>query len=276
MQVELFHAEPGSNSLKVLQAIHEKGVPFVSHYVDLRKFEQHDPEYLKVNPAGQVPALLHEGRVLTESTVINEYIDAVFEGPPLRPADEYLRGQMRIWTKFVDEVFRPSLSYLAWHRLIPGLAASLPPGAFEEKLARIPLREKRDKWRLAATGGFGAHEIEAWQYQLGDSIGRLEKGARRARLAGRRRLQPGRHRDVRDGQRQPRAATPIWSTRPSRRGRWPGSRGCARGPGVAAALAMPNHAPPDWGGAGQGTRGPAEGPQREHDHGKREGRHRPS
>src|SRR5512139_1602116 len=47
-EVELFHAEPGSNSLKVLQALKEKGVPFVSRYVNLRKFEQHDPEFLKV------------------------------------------------------------------------------------------------------------------------------------------------------------------------------------------------------------------------------------
>jgi len=173
-QVELFHAEPASNSLKVLQAIKEKGVPFVSHYVDLRNFQQHDPEYLKVNPAGQVPALLHEGRVLTESTVINEYIDTVFDGPPLRPADPYLRGQMRIWTKYVDEVFRPALSFLAWHKLIPGLAAALPPGEFEKRLEKIPLKEKRDKWALAASGGFTDREIETWNYQLADTVRRLE------------------------------------------------------------------------------------------------------
>ena len=81
MSVDLYHAEPGSNSLKTLQAIHEKGVSFNSHYINLSKFEQHDPEYLKINPDGQVPALVHDGRLLTESTIINEYLDDAFEGP---------------------------------------------------------------------------------------------------------------------------------------------------------------------------------------------------
>ncbi|MGE5722941.1 MAG: glutathione S-transferase family protein, partial [Sphingomonadales bacterium] len=111
-----------------------------------------------------------------ESTVINEYIDQVFEGPPLRPEDPYLLARMRIWTKFVDEVFRPALSHLAWHRLIPGMVAALPPGEFERRLEKIPLKEKRDKWALAASGGFTGREIETWRDQLEDSIRRLEAG----------------------------------------------------------------------------------------------------
>jgi glutathione S-transferase len=153
-------------------------VSFVSRYVNLRRFEQHDPEFLKVNPAGQVPVLVHDGRVLTESTVINEYIDRVFDGPPLRPADAYNEAQMRIWTKFVDEVFRPSLSYLAWHRVIPALADALPEREFEKRLERIPLREKREKWSLAASGGFTERELETWRHQLKDSVDRLERGLR--------------------------------------------------------------------------------------------------
>jgi len=172
--LELYHAEPASNSLKVLQAIHEKGVPFVSHYVDLRRFEQHDPEFLKINPAGQVPVLVHDRRVLTESTVINEYIDTAFEGPPLRPADPFDQALMRIWTKYVDEVFRPALSFLAWHRVIPALAHALPPGEFERRLERIPLKDKRDKWALAARGGFTERELETWRRQLDETIDRLE------------------------------------------------------------------------------------------------------
>jgi len=177
MTVELYHAEPGSNSLKVLQALHEKQVPFVSHYINLQKFEQHDPAYLAINPAGQVPALVHDGRVLVESTIINEYIDEVFDGLALRPADPFLVGQMRIWTKYVDEVFRPALSFLAWHRVIPKLAADLPPGEFEQRLAAIPLKEKRDKWALAASGGFTERELEGWRYQMEDTVNRLERSA---------------------------------------------------------------------------------------------------
>jgi glutathione S-transferase len=240
-EVELYHAEPGSNSLKVLQAIHEKGVPFESRYVDLTAFEQHSPGYLKINPAGQVPTLVHKGRVLTESTVINEYIDRAFDGPALRPEDPYERAQMRIWTKYVDEVFRPALSFLAWDRLIPGLAKSLPEGEFERRLERIPLRDKRDKWRLAAAGGFTDRERETWRHQLEDTAERVERAleghdwlaADRFTLAdiavfAMAVSMPKSHPDLWNPKRTPNAV--AWLERMRAR------------PGVAAALAMPNKA----------------------------------
>jgi glutathione S-transferase len=174
MDVALYHAEPASNSLKVLAALHEKGVAFTSHRLILGKFEQHDPAYLAVNPAGQVPTLVHDGRALTESTVINEYIDAAFDGPALRPHDPFGQAQMRIWTKFVDEVFRPALSFLAWDRLIPGMVSKLPPGTFEARLARIPRKEKRDKWARAARGEFTDHERESWRDGISEAADRTE------------------------------------------------------------------------------------------------------
>ncbi|MCW2411680.1 MULTISPECIES: glutathione S-transferase family protein [unclassified Sphingobium] len=240
MTVDLYHGEPASNSLKVLQAIHEKGVPFTSHYINLMKFEQHAPAYVAINPAGQVPTLVHDGRVLTESTVINEYIDDAFDGPPLKPADPYLQGQMRIWTKYVDEVFRPSLSFLAWHRVIPGMAKALPEGEFEARLKRIPLKEKRDKWELAAKGGFSERELEGWRANLEDVTDRVE-GA----LAGHDWLVGGMF-TLADiavfamAISMPRSYPDLWNeTRTPQAMAWM-ARMKAR-PGVAAALAMPDH-----------------------------------
>ena len=82
--LELYHCDPNANSGKPMMALHEKGVPFVSHYVDLPNFGAHDPEFLKINPEGKAPVLIHDGRVITESTQMCEYIDEAFEGPPLR------------------------------------------------------------------------------------------------------------------------------------------------------------------------------------------------
>lgn len=175
-ELTLYHGGPASNGLKALLALYEKGVDFEPRFLDLRKFEQHDPEYLKVNPAGQVPALLHGNRILTESTVIAEYVDAVFEGPALRPADEWGRAQMRIWTKYVDEVFRPALSFLAWHAMMPGLRAQMGEDIFEERLKHIPLAEKRDKWELAAKGSFTEREVSTWQRSLEEVTERIENG----------------------------------------------------------------------------------------------------
>jgi len=183
--LELYHAEPAANSLKSLIAIKEKGVPFTSHFVNLHEFEQHEPWFVKINANGQVPALVHDGKVITESTVINEYLDEAFEGPPLRPADLYSRARMRIWTKFVDEYFCPALSFIAWHHMIHNITDKLTPEEFEAKIARIPLKEQQDKWRTAARQGYSKQQLEDWSRQVRTSIERMEKQlAETAWLAG--------------------------------------------------------------------------------------------
>jgi len=173
--LDLYHAEPAANSLKTLIAIKEKGVEFNSHFINLHEFEQHEPWYVKINPNGQVPALVHEGKVITESTVINEYIDEVFDGPPLRPADYYWRAQMRIWTKFVDEYFMPALSYIAWHHMMKNITDKLSPEEFEAKVARIPLKEQQDKWRASSKQAYTREQLDNWARQVRTSIEKMEK-----------------------------------------------------------------------------------------------------
>ena len=173
--LDLYHAEPAANSLKVLLAIKEKGVPFTSHFVNLHEFQQHEPWFVKINPNGQVPALVHDGKVITESTVINEYLDEAFEGPLLRPVDPYGRARMRIWTKFVDEYFTPALSFIAWHHMIRNITDKLTPEELEAKIARIPLKEQQDKWRTSARQGYTREQLEEWGRQVRVSIQRMEK-----------------------------------------------------------------------------------------------------
>lgn len=173
--LDLYHAEPAANSLKVLLAIKEKGVAFTSHFVNLHEFQQHEPWFVQINPNGQVPALVHDGKVITESTVINEYLDDVFEGPALRPADPYWRARMRIWTKLVDEYFCPALSFIAWHHMIRNITDKLTPEELEAKIARIPLKEQQDKWRTSARQGYTKEQLDDWSRQVRTSIQRMEK-----------------------------------------------------------------------------------------------------
>ena len=68
------------------------------------KRENATPEFVALNPDGVVPVLVHDGRTLTESNDIIQYLDSGFDGPRLsadNDADaEYLRRSLRASTEF--------------------------------------------------------------------------------------------------------------------------------------------------------------------------------
>lgn len=172
--LELYHAEPVANSMKPLICLKEKGLDFVSHYVDLLRFEQHGPEFVKINPNGQVPVLVHDGAVITESTVINEYLEDVFPDVRLRPADPVARARTRVWSKFVDEYFCPALSMIGWHIMVRRIAKAIDKGEFEKLLERIPLPEQREKWATVAGESFTEAQLADSRRRCGISIQRME------------------------------------------------------------------------------------------------------
>ena len=88
---------------KVLMTLDEKGLDFETQDINLFKNEQYNPEYLKLNPKGVVPTLDHDGNMIIESTLICEHLDDTFRSPSLVPKDPFLRSQMRLWSKAVDE-----------------------------------------------------------------------------------------------------------------------------------------------------------------------------
>lgn len=173
--LELYHAEPAANSMKPLICLKEKGLEFVSHYVDLLKFEQHSPKFVAINPNGQVPVLVHDGNIITESTVINEYLDDVFPQVALRPANPVERARMRIWSKFVDEYFCPAVSMIGWHVMVRRVARSIPKDRFRELLDRIPLAEQREKWATVAGDSFSPEQLTDSRRRIGVSVRRMEQ-----------------------------------------------------------------------------------------------------
>lgn len=173
--LKLYHAEPIANSLKVLIPLHEKGLSFESRYVDLHKFEQHEPWFVAINPEGQVPVLDHDGLIVTQSTVINEYLEDAFPDPPLRPTNIYARAQMRIWNKFVDEHVMNFVSMHGWHRMVRKVAQAIDKAEFEKLLERIPLKEQRDKWRTVAGSSFSEAELAEAERKISVAVDRFER-----------------------------------------------------------------------------------------------------
>ena len=167
----VYHWEPNAHQGKPVIALYEKGVDFVSHYVDLLEFEQVEPAYLAVNPQGIVPAMLHRGRLITESAMMCEYIDAAFPGPPLRPASPYGRWRMRCWSRFMDDYLSPSLSMAGWKGFMGPMARRKDPARLQAFLDRIPVPEMRVCWSTAIHDSF----TEA---QLAESRRRVQAGVR--------------------------------------------------------------------------------------------------
>lgn len=172
--LELYHAEPVANSMKPLICLKEKGLDFVSHYVDLLRFEQHEPRFVELNPNGQVPVLVHDGVVITESTVINEYLEDVFPEPRLRPREAAARARMRVWSKFIDEYFCPALSMIGWHVMVRRIAQAIDKNELERILERIPLKEQRDKWATVAGSSFTEEQLADSRRKLQVSVGKME------------------------------------------------------------------------------------------------------
>ena len=72
-----------------------KGLEYLTVAHDLRSGEQHDAEFLALNPQGLVPALQVDGMVLTQSPAILEWLDEVWPEPPLLPKAPAERAQVR-------------------------------------------------------------------------------------------------------------------------------------------------------------------------------------
>ena len=105
--IKLYTFPPSTNSRKVRIALLEKGLEFERINVDLSKREQKAPEYLKIHPFGQIPALDDEGFIVYDSTVINEYLEDEYPYPPLMPKDSEGRARVRLMEDFRDNHFNP-------------------------------------------------------------------------------------------------------------------------------------------------------------------------
>lgn len=93
----------GPNPHVVRMFMAERGIELPSETVDLRSGENRAEAFLKVNPAGQSPALvLDDGNVVTEITAICEYLDETQPGTPLLGETPEARAQSRRWTRWVD------------------------------------------------------------------------------------------------------------------------------------------------------------------------------
>ena len=151
-------ASPCARRVRI--ALLEKGLRWRSRPVDLEHMEQKSPWYLALNPNGIVPTLQHGTRVVWESNVITEYLDAVFPDPGLYPADPWERAQAKMWQAFELEMakeFRP----LLYHRLMGPMKRSVSREAALDQARAHTTDPAHLEWTARVYDGEVVSEAEA-------------------------------------------------------------------------------------------------------------------
>lgn len=171
--LELYNAPISTCSQKVRMSLAEKQLDWVDHRLVFSNFDQLKPEYLKLNPNGVVPTLVHDGGVVVDSSVINEYLEDVFPERPLRPANKIELAHMRAWRQYIDEVPTPSIRYPSFNAYFVMKYSHYTDEQFRAHAERLPVR--RDFYLKMGRTGFPQEEVDAAVRRLRDTLERMER-----------------------------------------------------------------------------------------------------
>ena len=100
--IQLIHYPLSPFCRKVRLTLAEKGLQ--TDLVEERYWEG-EPEFLRRNPAGQVPVLRIDGHTLSESAAICEYLEDTRPEPALLPEDPAKRAEVRRLVGWFDDKF---------------------------------------------------------------------------------------------------------------------------------------------------------------------------
>ena len=108
-----------SSSWRVRIALNWKGLAYETVPVHLVADggRQHRPEHRALNPMRQVPVLLEDGRPLSQSVAILEYLEERHPEPPLLPSDPWERACVRQLTELINSGIQPIQNLAVMQRL---------------------------------------------------------------------------------------------------------------------------------------------------------------
>ena len=170
----LYHSTTSVCAIKVRLTLDEKGLAYDGKLLNLREGEQHEPEYVKLNPSHVVPTLIHDGKVVVESTLIIEYLDEVFADPPLMPSNPYARAIARLWMKKIDDYLHAACSTLTFAIIFPPVFAKKTQSERDAYFAAMPNVTYRERQRLSVEQGLNAPHVPATVRAYDKYIGEME------------------------------------------------------------------------------------------------------
>lgn len=173
LNLELYNTPHSTCSQKVRLCLWEKGLGWTDHHIDLATNEHLTPNYLKINPNGVVPTLIHDGKLVHDSSVICEYLDEIAPDPNLTPADPHQRATMRAWMRFFEEVPTVAIRVPSFNMAFLPRFEGLGEEDFREMQSDIrPLRKQF--YRRMGPDGFNVEDFEAALEQIVNTCRRME------------------------------------------------------------------------------------------------------
>ncbi len=145
--ITLFHS-PQTRSSGALALLEELHAPYDIHFLNMKAGKHRQPGYLAVNPMGKVPAILHDGALVTEQVAIGIYLGDLFPEAGLTPAiGDALRGPYLRWYVFYAACFEPAMIDKAMKRE-PGSVAMTPYGDLDTTIATLVAQLGKGPWML--------------------------------------------------------------------------------------------------------------------------------
>jgi glutathione S-transferase len=127
----LYHAIPSRSSI-ARWMLEEIGDPYDVHLLNLQAGDNQKPAYLSVNPMGKVPAIDHDGVIITEAAAICAYLADAFPKAGLNvPIGDKRRGPYLKWLFFGPSCVEPAVSDRAFPRKEEARRSALGYGDYD-------------------------------------------------------------------------------------------------------------------------------------------------
>lgn len=140
----------GSCSMAVHVVLNELGQNVTLHMMNRETNQIKSPEFLKINPRGQIPVLVEDGKVLREGAAMIVYLCDKHKSP-LMPQSGWERAQALQWLMFGNASLHPTYARTMW------LAKNTPEGEFQTDAIAETRKQIQTMWdqveeHLAAQG----------------------------------------------------------------------------------------------------------------------------
>jgi len=173
MTFTLYNAPQSTCSQKARICLWEKGLEFKEIKLDLFAGDQLTADYKEINPNGVVPSLIHDGEIISDSSVIMEYLDEAYPEVPLSPLDPVGRAHMREWLRFFEEVATPAVRVPSYNRVFLRHFQQMTDEEFIAFGESKPLR--KDFFLKMGRNGYSNEEVSQAEGRLRLTMERMEQ-----------------------------------------------------------------------------------------------------